>query len=52
MNRFKIAKENSIIIEVKYDKGKEGMIDQITNQFGLRLSKFSKYTYGIVYLYQ
>ena len=44
---------NSVkVIELKYDNKKEDNIDFVSGQFNFRLSKFSKYVNGIIFLYK
>jgi len=44
---------NSVkVIELKYDNKKEDNIDFVSGQLNFRLSKFSKYVNGIIFLYK
>jgi SPX domain protein involved in polyphosphate accumulation len=52
-NSFKehFLDKNNVVIELKYDHDSDYLADTITNQFGFRLTKNSKYVNGIYALY-
>jgi SPX domain protein involved in polyphosphate accumulation len=49
--REKSLSDRRVVVELKYDRGKEAVADRITSHMRLRLSKMSKYVTGLDTLY-
>ncbi|MFC1652401.1 polyphosphate polymerase domain-containing protein [Planctomycetota bacterium] len=43
----KCSDMNNLVLELKYDRGKDGLVDNIAQQFPVRMTKNSKYLNGV-----